>query len=36
MKIKHWIVGLILLFPLSIMAQEKEHTQQDLITGGKN
>ena len=36
MKIKHWIVGLILLFPLSIMAQEKELTLQDLIPGGKN
>lgn len=35
MKIKYWIIGL-LLFPLSLMAQNKELTLQDLIPGGKN
>ena len=35
MKIKYWIIGL-LLFPLNLMAQDKELTLQDLIPGGKN
>ena len=34
MKIKHWIIGLLLL-PVSVMAQ-KDLTLQDLIPGGKN
>lgn len=34
MKIKHILIAL-LLFPLSLMAQEKELTLQDLIPGGK-
>ena len=36
MKIKYVLASLFLLFPLSIMAQEKELTLQDLIPGGKN
>lgn len=36
MKIKHVLASLFLLFPLSLMAQEKELTLQDLIPGGKN
>ena len=34
MKIKHILIAL-LLFPLSLMAQEIELTLQDLIPGGK-
>ena len=34
MKIKYVLASLFLLFPLSIMAQEKELTLQDLIPGG--
>ena len=36
MKIKYVLASLCLLFPLSLMAQEKELTLQDLIPGGKN
>lgn len=35
MKINAWIIGL-LLFPLCVMAQQKDLTLQDLIPGGKN
>ncbi len=35
MKIKYWLIGLLLI-PINMVAQEHELTLQDLIPGGKN
>ena len=35
MKIKSWLIGLLFL-PMTMMAQNKDLTLQDLIPGGKN